>query len=481
MSTLWSGSWVERRAGIGVESAENSPIPMQDMVGLALRRNPRRAHLLVSTVLGKHVPTDPQIVYWSGRLLGAMVADVLAGRPPDSGGAAEALASALDGRGAGPLIGLCEGHRRVDDAVSPTQTVVLGYAETATALGHAVADALGVDVLHSTRRQVPGVTEAGGFDEEHSHATRHLLLPQDPGMLVRNGPLVLVDDELSTGRTVLNTISALHGTTPRNRYVVASLVDLRSDADKAAMSAAAERLGTRIDVVALARGALRSQPHSADHAAALVAEHSTTRVAEHSVGACAPQELLDQPRGSVRRSRADWPADVRDGGRHGFSPADRVEAERAAATAGRILAAEVRGDRVLVLGSEELMYAPLLVALALSRESAAEVRFSTTTRSPVLPVDETGYAIRTALTFPAHDDPSDGPGPRHAYNVAPPSGTAGFTDVVVVVDSAGDTAELHATGGLVDQLTGVCEHVHLVTVPAYTPTPGRDLRAGADR
>ena len=44
-------------------------------------------------------------------------------------------------------------RRRADDAL------VLGFAETATALGHCVAEALGgADYLHSTRRPVPGVT-----------------------------------------------------------------------------------------------------------------------------------------------------------------------------------------------------------------------------------------------------------------------------------------------------------------------------------
>ena len=52
----------------------------QVLLGLALRRNPRRAQLLVSQVLGKHVPTDPRLVRAAGLLLGARVADVLDGR-----------------------------------------------------------------------------------------------------------------------------------------------------------------------------------------------------------------------------------------------------------------------------------------------------------------------------------------------------------------------------------------------------------------
>jgi len=65
------------------------------------------------------------------------------------------------------------------------------------------------------------------------------------------------------------------------------------------------------------------------------------------------------------------------------------------------------------------MYAPLRLAQALGDQAQGlEVRYSTTTRSPVLAVDDPGYAIRSRLVFPAHDEPTDGPGDRYAYNVA---------------------------------------------------------------
>ena len=188
MTAAWIGQWVEDGFGVVVQDDPAASVrPLHELVGVALRRNPRRAHLLVSTVLGKHIPTEPRIVYGAGRMLGELVADRLRG---DCG------------------------------------AVVLGYAETATALGHCVADALGADYLQSTRRAVGGVQAVGGFEEEHSHATRHLLLPEDPGLLTRPGMLVLVDDELSTGRTALNTIAALHALAPRRRYLMAALVDL---------------------------------------------------------------------------------------------------------------------------------------------------------------------------------------------------------------------------------------------------------------
>jgi hypothetical protein len=119
---------------------------------------------------------------------------------------------------------------------------------------------------------------------------------------------------------------------------------------------------------------------------------------------------------------------------------------------------------VLVLGFEELMYAPLRLAEALADLGEYEVRYSTTTRSPVLAVDDPGYAIRTRLAFPSHDDPADGAGERYAYNVVPGKGQEAFDAVVLVVDDVADTPELEA--GL---LTKVGTTVVLVVIPSFRP------------
>ncbi len=82
------------------------------------------------------------------------------------------------------------------------------------------------------------------------------------------------------------------------------------------------------------------------------------------------------------------------------------------------------------------------------------VWFSTTTRSPAFVVDEPDYALSSGITFPAHDDPADGPGPRHAYNIA-----QGWEHVLVVVDPPAETPALHA--GL---LAALAPHTRRVTV-----------------
>lgn len=278
---VWSGSWVAER--LGVELVGDGEL--RELLGLALRRNPKRAHLLVSHVLGKHVPQYPSVVYGAGFELGRRVRELLG----------EA------------------GTRRA---------VVLGYAETATGLGHAVADGLGTArYLHSTRRPVAGVARAGGFEESHSHATSHLLLPEDPELLAgdvgdavgagetggageahpSDAVLVLVDDEFSTGNTVLNTIRALHERYPRNRYVIVTLVDMRSSADRGRLAEFAAEIGARVDLVARNSGMVRLPDGVLEKGQALVtAEEAAQGAARDAARECAPgvaQEAAQEPEG----------------------------------------------------------------------------------------------------------------------------------------------------------------------------------------
>lgn len=375
--TQWSGEWVCEHAGVELVTRADSA-PVDELVGLAVRRNPRRVHLVVSTVLAKHVPVSPAVARHHGSDLGALVEEALGGARAE---------------------------------------LVLGYAETATGLGHLVADHLGATAIHSTRR--PGWS-ALSFEEEHSHATTHRLQPRDLTLLQGSGPLVLVDDELTTGRTILNTVRELHAISARPAYVVAALVDLRPDSARALATEVAAELGTSITFVALLQGEVRTT-HEPD---------ADVRDAVAAGVALAP---LGPERASEVATTYDWPAGVPDGGRHGLGPGDADGFE----TAVRDLGAEV-GDLVAgassvhVLGTEELMYLPHRIAedLEASRPALA-VTVSSTTRSPVVVRDDPAYAIRHGITFAAHDGADDDK-PRFAYNLEP----GRFDAIVLVVDAA---------------------------------------------
>ncbi|MCK9896679.1 phosphoribosyltransferase family protein [Frankia sp. AgB32] len=420
--------WLWTELGLTVDvTADVGGGGLDALVGLALRRNPRRAHLLVSRVLGKHLPVAPAAGLEVGAALAGLVRD-LPGYP-----------------GVGGL--------------------VIGYCETATALGHTVADGLpGSHYLHTTRRDLPGVPPVLEFTESHSHASHHWLVPEDPSILATDEPIVLVDDELSTGRTALGTIRILHEHVPRGHYVVAALVDARPTAARAAFDDLAAELGVRIDVVALVAATVTVPPEIAERAAAIRARFTpaagTDRAGIDRAGTAAE--------GSVRWLTAAWPADLPDGGRHGWSAQHRRRLEDLLAS----LATTVRSaltrpaGRTLVLGTEEFMYVPMRIAAELARGGPGEVRYQSTTRSPVHPVDVDGYAIRAALTFPAPDDPRR---VSHVYNVGPDR----YDDIVVAVDSgadAGSPSALADPTGLVAHLRR-CAPVTVLTVPSYRPAP----------
>ncbi len=440
------GSWAGDRFGIGLVDVDTPfDVGLSDLVQVGLRHNPRRAQLLVSTVLGKHLAVDPVVVAGFGRLLGAVVARRLAGQagqPPARWSAAAQAAVRTDKPGA--LLDVLAGAEPwlpADVDADHRGVLVIGFAETATALGHLVADQLpGAVYLHSTRRRVPGVPVSAEFQELHSHATGHLLVPRPASLLTGTGPLVLVDDELSTGRTALNVIAELHAIHQRSRYVLAGLVDVRSPADDRTRAEVAERLGCRIDVVALARGRI-------ELAAGLLG-----RVArEFGTGTAPPSEppseppvepLTDRPHAEVRRIDLLWPATVPTGGRHGFLPADRPGFQRAVTAAAAVLAGACgAAERVLVIGSEELMYLPLRIALDLAssasgRHSRRQVAFQSTTRSPVHAVDRPTYPVRRRIDFVSDDGGEVVI--RHVYNAGWPGSTSGSSpvpaDVIVVID-----------------------------------------------
>ncbi|WUI15100.1 phosphoribosyltransferase family protein [Kineococcus sp. NBC_00420] len=444
-----SARWVGERLGVHVEGPPGTDgLTVHDLLGLALRRNPKRAHLLVSHVLGKHVPTDPRLVRAAGLRLGARVAELLG--VPDA-----PVLDAPTWRAA--LAGEARATAAVDAVVrrppARPDALVIGYAETATGLGHTVADALGCAGLHSTRRAVPEAIDYAGFEEEHSHASGHQLLPCEPAVLAAladpDAPVVLVDDELSTGRTVANTLRVLHARAPHRHYVVAGLVDVRSAADHDRLAALAVELGTRIDVVSLAQGRVELPADVLARGTALVADAAPVLPGVGRPGDVVPVAV-------------DWPAGVPTTGRFGSAP-EHVELLAGADLVRHLLPEVHAAGSVLVLGSEELLHAPLAVAVQLAERHPGEVRFSSTTRSPVLAVDDPGYAVRSSVAFVSHDPVLDGPGIRYAHNA---TRAGGWDAIVLVLDSASAPADLHAPDGVLAALAPLTSRLLLVTLPA---------------
>lgn len=181
------------RGLLHVDVAEFSVSP-ESLFGFAERRNPKRAFLFVSRILGKHIPVKPSVMQTSYQSLAAKIPTGL-----------------------------------------PGPVLVIGMAETAVGLGagvHRAYSATRPDSMYIVSTRHPVTTEIfARFEEEHSHASAHLIhTPADPDMrqmLLSARSLVLVDDEASTGNTFINLYRALvdAGLTHVERVVTCVLTD----------------------------------------------------------------------------------------------------------------------------------------------------------------------------------------------------------------------------------------------------------------
>jgi hypothetical protein len=184
----------------------------------AARDNAKRGFLIVSRVLGRHLPVEPAEMRASFAALAARL-------PADL----------------------------------PGPVLVVGMAETAVALGQGVhaeyvrrtgrSDTL---YLHSTRQQIYAPVLAR-FEEPHSHAPAHILYrPADRrlAMLAENArSLVVVDDEASTGTTFVNLAQALVARLPSLEQVLTAVLT-----DWSGTSTYIERMPVSAQAVSLLRG-----------------------------------------------------------------------------------------------------------------------------------------------------------------------------------------------------------------------------------
>lgn len=426
--TFWAGEFVQQALHLELPEPSAQQLNFEDVAGLALRDNPKRAHLIVSKLLGKHYPQSPFIIQASAMILANMVHAKVNGNAYDEiGTVLDLLKEALDDEDiAETLFGYLS---KTPDTIVGKSTVCFGYAETATGLGAGIADHLNAQYyIHSTRYPDSGSTDYGFFEEEHSHATQHHITPDDAFYLSHEeSAVVLVDDEITTGKTVMNTIKMLEAKAHHGTYIIASLIDSRSNEAVALMNEFAAELKVDLHVASLFQGHLSIPEDVLTKAIPVV-----TSLKELEL----EQDEVEKSAATIKHITCNVRLKELKNGVTEFESMHESAKDTAA-----LLASEIEG-RTLMLGVEEGMYFPLLVGAELGSTGIA---YSTTTRSPALGLDEGAYALQSKLVYEAaHPEVSDVDNIRYAYNIK------GSFDTIILL---GKLTEQATWGKLIPELS----------------------------
>ena len=159
-----------------------------EMVSIAKRENNnKRKYLVVNRLQGKHIPVSGKTAF--------NVFDTLA--------------------------------KCVEKSYNNNEKLLLvGFAETATAIGARLAVTLGCDYMQTTREQIDNV-EYLYFTESHSHATEQKLVRNDIDSVIDGTDrIVFVEDEVTTGNTIMKIVDIIEKLYPdKVKFSVASLLN----------------------------------------------------------------------------------------------------------------------------------------------------------------------------------------------------------------------------------------------------------------
>jgi hypothetical protein len=301
------------RIEVNVEHADLSP---DHLFCLGARNNSRRPFLFVSHVLGKHLPADPIVML-----------DTY-----------ERLASRIPGD-------------------LPEPIAFIGMAETATALGQGIFEAwlrrkpdTSSIFLHTTRYRIPN-TPYLAFEEAHSHAPRLFLhLPKNTRWINARS-MVLIDDEISTGRTFINLTQAFRKVAVNiERIHLAAITDFTGRKFRSTLSKSFEYETTVGSLLQGQWSFISNGSYSSSH--------------------------------SVAQAPTGNEVSITDGGYGRLGKTDSLKFSESSLA--KIVRGISKADKVLILGTGEFMFPAFVLANELKDKYGLDVQMHATTRSPIM-------------------------------------------------------------------------------------------------
>ncbi len=396
---------------------------LEDLLGFAQRINPKRAFLFVSKVLGRHIPVAPSTMRDAFTDLANLVPDDL-----------------------------------------PEPILVIGMAETAVGLSAGVHQALQTRypnalLLNSTRHAQHNDSHDKSshsllttFSEDHSHASQHLIYQSadrvTQAQLLASKTLIMVDDEASTGNTCVNVVTALRnaGLDQLEQVHLTTLVDWSLNQERHQHPDTADSDGAVSDQIAKRLTNIKFQRHHLLSGAwtwtdapnpepITMPSVDTTEAGSHTLGDTGNWgrfPTLDSTDG-FDNYLLKFQTAFKVFNKQAQSEKEQSEKEQSEKEQSEKeqFDKEQLPKRILVLGSNEFVWLPFLLAEWLETQTQnSTVNFSALTRSPIA----LGGAITTMLSF------SDNYGlgmTNFAYNVEPND----WDLIVLCVETSADSVD----------------------------------------
>lgn len=330
----------------------------EELAVIAKRENnTKRSYLVVNPYQGKHIPVDPEKALEMFGVLGEQVRN------------------------------RCQGER----------LLLIGFAETATAIGEALAIQLDTYYMQTTREQIPSV-EYLYFSESHSHATEQKLVKDDlDRILPKIDRIVFVEDEVTTGNTIGKIVRLIRET--YEKEVLFSAASLLNGMNQEAQNIYQEQ---KIDTLYLVKTDHSRYGEIAERYAGNGRYHmkNTEPVTEPFTEF---EEIFLGHKGmdAAGSGAAFHPVNAR---RLHKGTDYRQACEGMWQEVSRRIPLE-RGQKILVLGTEEFMYPALYLARKI-QGLGHQVRCHATTRSPIAVSQEAQYPLKERYELASMYDPA---------------------------------------------------------------------------
>jgi len=234
--------------------------------------------------------------------------------------------------------------------------LVVGFAETATAIGElffekCLTDEHKLDVveyIHTTREDISGKNYIA-FEEEHSHATSQRIYLNKQ---LDYDCIVFVEDEITTGNTILNFINEFNKVKSINNYFVLSFANWQSRENKEKFE------NNGVVAISLVDGEIKDPTYKLDVEVGAIKDFTGEGNYEHNCYSA--NSGFKSAREGIKET------ELMNGHNIVNFICDKVS----------------KGDKLEIVGTEEFMMVPIRIAHQLE-ELEYDVECHSTTRSPI--------------------------------------------------------------------------------------------------